>query len=135
MQLARLSRYHKYNKKLPGRYLSELSPNSMPLADAKVHLARARLAFQKKLRRLDTQFKLANTRAGLGSDKHSWAITTGTWCRPAAPAAQPARRAALPVAAAGARVVLGGRGAESVVREPQLPQGAELAEGLGQRCQ
>ena len=54
------SRYHKYNKKLPGRYLSELSPNSMPLADAKVHLARARLAFQKKLRRLDTQFKLAD---------------------------------------------------------------------------
>ena len=58
--MARLSRYHKYNKKLPGRYLSELSPNSMPLADAKVHLARARLAFQKKLRRLDTQFKLAD---------------------------------------------------------------------------
>ena len=56
------SRYHKYNKKLPGRYLSELSPNSMPLADAKVHLARARLAFQKKLRRLDTQFKLATQR-------------------------------------------------------------------------
>ena len=49
--MSRLSRYHKYNKKLPGRYLSELSPNSMPLADAKVHLARARLAFQKKLRR------------------------------------------------------------------------------------
>ena len=46
------SRFTKYNADLPDRYLSQMTPFSTPLCDARVHVARAKSHFKRKLHHL-----------------------------------------------------------------------------------
>ena len=46
------SRFQKYSDHLPERYLSQMTPFSTPLYDARVHVARARSHFKRKLHHL-----------------------------------------------------------------------------------
>jgi len=43
------SRFQKHSEHLPARYLSEMTPFSSPLYDARVHVARAKAHFKRKL--------------------------------------------------------------------------------------
>jgi len=43
------TRYQKYSDHLPDRYLSKMLPFSTPLYDARVHVARAKAHFKRKL--------------------------------------------------------------------------------------
>ena len=46
------SRFHKYSDHLPDRYLSQMTPFSTPLYDARVHVSRAKSHFKRKLHHL-----------------------------------------------------------------------------------
>lgn len=46
------SRFTKYSDDLPDRYLSQMTPFSTPLCDARVHVARAKSHFKRKLHHL-----------------------------------------------------------------------------------
>lgn len=50
------SRFQKYSDHLPDRYLSQMTPFSTPLYDARVHVARAKSHFKRKLHNLISIF-------------------------------------------------------------------------------
>ena len=50
------TRYQRYSPRLPDRYLSQMAPYSTPLYDARVHVARAKSHFKRKLHNLVSIF-------------------------------------------------------------------------------
>jgi hypothetical protein len=91
------SRFTKYNNNLPERYLSQMTPFSTPLCDARVHVARAKSHFKRKLHHLVQIFvRVDKNQNGLipRTEVRWCSVLT---CKPRRAAATPYARARAPI--------------------------------------
>ena len=94
------SRFQKYSDHLPDRYLSQMTPFSTPLYDARVHVARAKSHFKRKLHHLVQIFvRVDKNKNGLiPRTEVRWCCVLT--CTPRRAAAMPYARARAPVSCA-----------------------------------